>query len=110
MAVERGEDILIVNRSILRDFSESIGRTDDLPHFHPAPREQCAGRLRPVVATPGRVDPRCPAEFTPGNHADILIESPGVQVFDQGCDTQIKFVQLFGEPLEVSAMTIPASK
>lgn len=40
LTVERGEDLLIVDGAILRDFTQAIGRTDHLSHPHPAAGEQ----------------------------------------------------------------------
>src|SRR5579862_5186414 len=63
-----------------------------------------------MVAADAGVDAWRAAEFTPGNYAHVLIEAARVQIVDQGRDGQIELAELFGEPLEVAAVPVPASE
>lgn len=49
--VECGEDLLVVDRTILWDFAQAVRRTDYLADAHPAARQETAGDLRPMPGT-----------------------------------------------------------
>ena len=110
LPIEGGEHVLIVNGPVLRHFAQAIRRADNLAHPHPAAGQQGARHLRPVVATAARVDPRRASEFTPGHDAHVLVETAGVQVFDQRRDRLIELAKLLGQPLEVRAVTVPTAE
>ena len=110
LVIERGEDILIVHGPILRFLAQAVGRTDHLAHPHAAAGQEGARGSGPVVAAGGFVDPRRAAEFAPGDHADVLVQAAGVQVFDQSGDSLIELVELRRELGEVAAVPVPTAE
>ena len=110
LVIEGGEDVLIMHRPISRFFAQAVGRADDLSHTHAAAGQEGARRLGPMVSAGGFVDTGGTAEFAPGDDADILVEPPSVQIFDQRRNSLIKLVELRGKLGEVSAVSVPTSE
>lgn len=74
LMIQTREHVLIVNWSILRHFSRTTCRTDDLPHPDSAACQQSAGSPRPVAAPTARIDSGRAPQLAPGDDADILLE------------------------------------
>ena len=94
LVIQRGEDVLVVHRAILRFLAQAVGRTDDLAHAHAAAGQKGTRGLGPVVSASRFVDARRAPEFAPGDDADILVEAAGVQIFDECGDSLIELVEL----------------
>ena len=108
--IERRKDFLIMHGAILRDFAKPIGGTDHLSHFHAATGHQTAGHLRPVISTAVFVDTRSSSEFTPCDHAYILIQPSLVQISHQCGDSLIQFGQLRWQAFKIRSVSVPASE
>ena len=80
LSVERGEDLLVVDRSVLGHFGKAIGRTNDLPHLHAATSQDASGNLRPMIAATIGVDPGCPTHLSPHDDRHILFQPTFTEV------------------------------
>ena len=108
--VERGKDLLNVDRSFLGFLAQSIGGADGLAGLHPAAGHQRAGVAWPVVAAGILVDFGSAAELTPGDYRDILVESTLVEVFHQGADPLVEGREVIAPILEIGAVPIPVAE
>ena len=63
-----------------------------------------------MVPPPVLVDFGSAAELAPGDHRDILVQSPLMQVLHQGADPLVKGGQIVPSPLEIAAVPIPEAE
>ncbi len=63
-----------------------------------------------MIAAASLVDSRGAPEFSPGDHADILVQAPVVQVLDQRGHSLVELGQLDGQSREVGTMSVPTAK
>lgn len=109
VVIERGEDLLEVDRSILGVFTEAIGRADDLARPHAAARHQSAAHLWPVVASRLGVDPWSAAKFAPDNHGNVVEHVAGFQIGHQRGDGLVELAAVVSHESEIGAVAVPAT-
>ena len=86
VVVDRGEQVLRMERAFGRVFGFGVGGSDDLAHRKSTAGDQRGLSLRPVVsaeATVGRSDARSAAELAHSDDENFLVESTLVDVGDQ---------------------------
>ena len=68
LAIDRGEDIVVMDRSVLRDFGSGVARAENRAGLEVAAGEEHREDSAPVIAASVLVDLRRAAEF--GDHGD----------------------------------------
>lgn len=109
LVVDRGEDLLDVDWSVLSDFTEAVGGSDELAVLHAAASQEERRGAGPVISAGVSVDPRSSSELS-GHHDDRVVESTSdFQVFNQGTQRSIEVRQFGGQRLEIIAVKVPAA-
>ena len=82
--VHRGEQLLGSDRAIGGSGGVVVAGSNDLTASDSAAGHCDAPDSRPMVAPPGRVDPRCAAELANGRHQGRVQQAFRLQVVKQG--------------------------
>ena len=100
-----------MHRTLSNLSTQTIRRTNHLTRAESTTRNQTTTHLRPVIPTRVLVDLRSPAEFTPRHHRHILVQTPLMQIRNQGTQPLIKLGQMsILHAVEVVRMKVPAAK
>lgn len=102
VVVDRGEQVLRVERAFGGVFGFGVGGSDDLAHAESSAGDQSGLSLRPVVsaeATVGGRDARSAAELADGDDEDFFVEAALVDVFDQSGEGRVHVFSTQRHPL-----------
>ena len=110
VVVERREDILKGNGSVLDVGGLLVRRADDLAGPHAAAGQQGEIDRRPVVPAGSLVDDRRAAELAPDDDRDILVQPALMKVFDQRGEGHVELGNSDTVGGEVVGVRIPAAE
>src|SRR5690606_34501940 len=101
-AVERGEDVFIVDGAAADFGGGAVGAADCLAGTHSAAGEQCGADAGPVVASAGfGVDLGRATEFTPDHNRYVVEHAAFFQIGNERGEAEVEHRQQQLEPREV---------
>ena len=111
IVVERGEDVLDVNRPCHRRTGVLVRCSDHLAGLHPAARDDRRRDGWPVVTATGiRIDLRRTAELAPSDHRHIVEQITLLQVGDQRGKSVVDDRQTISQPRVVVGVRVQVTE
>src|SRR5262249_36719505 len=110
IAVERREDVLIVDGPVLGVAAHFVRRADDLAGSDAAAGEDRARDGGPVIAARALVAPGRAATLAPDDARGVLVKPTSVEFFDEGREGHIELRQPRAALAEFVVVVAPAAE
>jgi hypothetical protein len=107
VAIDGSENIGVGNGIILRFGGGTVRTANDLTGTHATTRQQGTVDSGPMVSSSVLIDLGCPAELGRDTNGHILVQTAGVNIFDQCGNAAVEQRQMLLEIAEIPPRAYP---